>query len=43
MCMPKAHAQGIKVDDFHAHKKWHKRILECHNLWDDLEDDIDDN
>ena len=31
-----------KKEDFGLHKKWHKEVLMKHDLWDELEFDLDD-
>ena len=33
---------GICVDEFDTHKQWHKEVLQMHELWDELEYDLEE-
>ena len=33
---------GASIDDYKLHKRWCKESLERHQLWDDMEKDLDD-
>ena len=33
---------GASADDYRLDKRWHKESLERHQLWDDMEKDLDD-
>ena len=33
---------GISTEEFQQHKRWHREALERYELWDDLEDDLNE-
>ena len=32
----------VSVNDYKLHKRWHKESFDRHQLWDDMEKDLDD-